>query len=59
LDVLTLATLWLGLALLATLISHWFKIAIALTEIFVGILVQFLIVMFIGGFALGSDEPWI
>jgi glutathione-regulated potassium-efflux system ancillary protein KefC len=58
-NVLIIATVWLGLALLATLISHWLKIATALTELFVGILAQFLIVTFLTGFVLGSDEPWI
>jgi len=58
-NVLVIATIWLGLALLAALLSHWLKIATALTELFVGIIAQFLIVTLFAGFILGSDEPWI
>jgi len=59
LEPLNIATLWFGLALLATLLSHWFKIATALAEILVGILAQFVIITLIGKIALGSDEPWV
>jgi len=34
----TLAALWLGLALLATLFALWFRVSTALTEIIVGTL---------------------
>lgn len=55
----TLAALWLGLALFATVLSSWFRIATALSEIIVGIITQFIIVTFIGYAALGNDEPWV
>ena len=35
-NVRVLATLWVGLALLATLLTIWFRISTALTEIVVG-----------------------
>jgi len=35
-EILALAALWLGLALLATLLSIWLRIATALSEIVVG-----------------------
>ena len=53
------ATLWLGLALLATLISIWFRVATALTEIVVGTLGQLLLAALIGTSVLGLNEPWV
>jgi glutathione-regulated potassium-efflux system ancillary protein KefC len=35
-----LASLWVGLALIATLLAIWFKISTALTEIVVGTVAQ-------------------
>ena len=54
-----LATLWLGLALVATLLSIWFGIATALSEIVVGTVAQLLIGALIGGAVLGANDPWI
>ncbi|MGH8743594.1 MAG: cation:proton antiporter, partial [Burkholderiales bacterium] len=54
-----LAALWLGLALIAVLISIWLRIATALSEIVVGIVAQLLIGTFIGAAALGADLSWI
>ena len=54
-----LATLWLGLALLATLLSIWLRIATALSEIVVGTVAQLLIGALIGGAVLGANDPWI
>ena len=54
-----LATLWLGLALLATLLSIWFGIATALSEIVVGTVAQLVIGALIGGAVLGANDPWI
>jgi glutathione-regulated potassium-efflux system ancillary protein KefC len=54
-----LAFVWLGLALLATLISIWFRIATALSEIAVGTMAQLIIAAYIGSTALGMNEPWI
>ena len=42
-DVWTLAALWLGLALIATLLAIWFRVSTALTEILVGTAAQFIL----------------
>lgn len=54
-----LATIWLGLALLATLLSIWFRIATALSEIVVGTVAQLVIGALLGSMILGANEPWI
>lgn len=54
-----LATVWVGLALIATLLSIWFRIATALSEIVVGTLAQLIIGMLISESFLGVNEPWI
>lgn len=58
-DVWALAALWLGLALIATLLAIWFRVATALSEIVVGIVAQLVIGALIGGAVLGADESWI
>jgi glutathione-regulated potassium-efflux system ancillary protein KefC len=57
-EVWGMAALWLGLALIATLLSIWFRIATALSEIVVGTVAQLVIGVLIGA-SLGSNEPWI
>ncbi|MGB9713260.1 MAG: cation:proton antiporter, partial [Dissulfurimicrobium hydrothermale] len=57
-EVWGIAALWLGLALIATLLSIWFRIATALSEIVVGTVAQLLIGALIGR-SLGAGEPWI
>ena len=54
-----LAALWLGLALLATLIAIWLRISTALSEIVVGTVAQLVIGASMGLVALGSKAPWI
>jgi glutathione-regulated potassium-efflux system ancillary protein KefC len=54
-----LAALWLGLALIATLLSIWLRIATALSEIVVGTIVQLIIGLVIGATVLGTGETWI
>lgn len=54
-----LAALWLGLALAASLLSIWLRIATALSEIVVGAIAQLLIGAFIGGITLGAGESWV
>jgi Kef-type K+ transport system membrane component KefB len=54
-----LAALWLGLALVATLVSIWLGVATALSEIVVGTVAQLLIGAFVGKALLGTSEPWI
>lgn len=52
------AALWLGLALLATLFSIWFRVATALCEIVVGTVARLVIGALVGTAALGAAESW-
>ena len=54
-----IATLWFGLALLATFLASRFKISMALTEILVGVAAAALLGHFVGENALGADLPWL
>ena len=54
-----LAALWVGLALVATLLSIWLRISSALSEIVVGTIAQLIIGAAIGSAVLGTDESWI
>jgi glutathione-regulated potassium-efflux system ancillary protein KefC len=54
-----LAALWLGLALVASLLSIWFRISTALSEIVVGTIAQLIIGAAVGSAILGTDESWI
>jgi Kef-type K+ transport system membrane component KefB len=54
-----LAALWLGLALVATLLSIWLRVATALSEIVVGTIAQLIIGALIGAAVLGTGESWI
>jgi glutathione-regulated potassium-efflux system ancillary protein KefC len=58
-NVWLLAALWLGLALIATLLSIWFKISTALSEIIVGTVAQLVIGAAMGSAALGAKAPWV
>ncbi len=51
-----LAALWLGLALIASLLSIWLRISTALSEIVVGTIAQLIIGAVIGSAVLGTDE---
>ena len=59
------ASLWVGLALLATLLAIWFRVATALSEIIVGTVAQLILgAVFASGLipgipGLGSNESWI
>jgi glutathione-regulated potassium-efflux system ancillary protein KefC len=53
------AALWLGLALLATLISIWLRVATALSEIVVGTIAQLIIGVVFGGALLAGDPSWL
>lgn len=53
------ASLWLGLALLASLLSIWLRIATALSEIVVGTIAQVLIGAALGTTLLAGDATWI
>jgi Kef-type K+ transport system membrane component KefB len=54
-----LASVWVGLALLATLFAIWFRISTALSEIVVGTVAQLIIGAFFGSLALGGKNEWI
>jgi len=58
-DIWALAALWLGLALAATLISIWLRVATALSEIVVGTIAQLIIGALVGTAALAADAGWI
>jgi len=58
-EIWALAALWLGLALVATLLSIWLRIATALSEIVVGTIAQLVIGAVIGGAVLGTDQTWV
>jgi Kef-type K+ transport system membrane component KefB len=58
-DIYALAALWLGLALAATLLSIWLRIATAMSEIVVGTVAQLTIGALVGGAVLGTDQSWI
>src|SRR5579884_3441998 len=53
------AALWLGLALIATLLAIWFRVSTALSEIVVGTVAQLLIGALAGAEALGVKSAWI
>jgi glutathione-regulated potassium-efflux system ancillary protein KefC len=58
-SVWALAALWLGLALIASLLSIWFRISTALSEIVVGTIAQLIIGAAVGAAVLGTDESWV
>ena len=58
-EIWTLAALWLGLAVVATLLSIWLRIATALSEIVVGTVAQLIIGAAIGAAVLGTDQTWV
>ncbi len=53
------SALWVGLALLATLLSIWFRVATALSEIVVGTVAQLLIGALIGTTLRATDSLWV
>src|ERR1700682_3069672 len=58
-SVWALAALWLGLAVVATLLSIWLRISTALSEIAVGTIAQMILGLAFGPAVLGTDEPWV
>ncbi|MFZ0693632.1 MAG: cation:proton antiporter, partial [Alphaproteobacteria bacterium] len=58
-EIWALAALWVGLALIATLLSIWLRVATALSEIVVGTVAQLILGAAIGATALGTDQTWI
>ena len=58
-NVWALASLWVGLALIATLLAIWFKISTALTEIIVGTFAQLVVGGWVVRGGLGAKTEWI
>jgi len=58
-NVWVLAAVWVGLALIATLLAIWFKISTALSEIVVGTVAQLIIGAFVVHGELGAKTNWI
>ena len=58
-NVWTLAALWFGLALFASLCSIYLRVSTALAEIIVGTGAGWMLATFVGAGTLGADEPWI
>lgn len=58
-EMFSLAALWLGLALIAALLSIWLRVATAMSEIVVGMVAQLVIGALLGAAALGTDQAWI
>jgi Kef-type K+ transport system membrane component KefB len=58
-NVWALASVWVGLALIATLLAIWFKISTALSEIVVGTVAQLIIGAIVGPMGLAAKSEWI
>src|SRR6202050_1580822 len=58
-EIYTLATLWLSLALVATMLAIWLRVATAMSEILVGTVAQLIIGAALGSAILGTDLSWI
>ena len=58
-NVWVMASVWVGLALVATLLGIWFRISTALTEIVVGTVAQLIVGVFIVKTGVGGSAPWI
>ena len=58
-EIWALAAIWLGLALLAAMLSIWLKVATSLSEIVVGILAQLILGTAAGAAFLAADQVWI
>ena len=58
-EIWALAALWLGLALVATLLSIWLRMSTALSEIVVGTIAQLIVGAVVGTSILAADATWI
>jgi Kef-type K+ transport system membrane component KefB len=54
-----LASLWVGLALIATLLAIWLKVSTALSEIVVGTVAQLIVGVAVGRGSLGGSSEWM
>jgi len=57
--IFTIAAIWLGLAILSTVIAYHLKMSIALIEICVGVAAASVANYFFGANALGSNQEWL
>lgn len=57
--IFTIAAIWLGLAVLSTVIAYHLKMSIALIEICVGVIAATVANYFFGQNALGSNQEWL
>ena len=55
----TVAAVWVGLALVATLLAIWLRISTALSEIVVGTVAQLIVGMALGTDLLGARSVWV
>jgi hypothetical protein len=55
----TQAALWMGLALIATLVAIWTRVATALSEIVIGTVAQLIIGAALGSALLAADASWL
>ncbi|MCX8092629.1 MAG: cation:proton antiporter, partial [Candidatus Goldbacteria bacterium] len=54
-----IACVWIGLALVSTILAYRLKISIALTEITVGVLAAFFVTSFFPHIKTGSENEWL
>src|SRR5262245_7764810 len=58
-DAFQIAALWLGLAVLSTIIASHLRISMALVEICVGMAADFVANYFVGDDALRANQEWL
>jgi glutathione-regulated potassium-efflux system ancillary protein KefC len=58
-EIWTQAALWMGLALNATLLAIWMRVATALSEIVIGTVAQLIIGAALGSALLAADASWL
>ena len=58
-DVWVQAAAWVGLAVVAALLSVWLRLATALTEILIGVAAQALLALLVAPDALGRNSNWL
>ena len=58
-EIWTQAAFWLGLALVAAIVSIWLRVATALSEIVVGTIAQLTIGAALGSALLAGDASWL
>jgi len=58
-QILIFVTIWIGLALISTMLSYWLGIATALVEICIGIIAQLIIGTWLGLALLDPSQIWI